>query len=69
MDNIWNIYKVSGKPKNNRENIITNNNYLKTNENSYENIRNHVLETQSSKLENVDQKIAMLSKKQINIKV
>ncbi len=45
------------------ENKVINNNYLKTNENSYENIRNHVLETQSSKLENVDQTIAMLSKK------
>ena len=67
MEDIWNIYKNNGKVKNNREKIINNNKYLKDYEQSYDYIRNHVLETQSSKLENVDQKVSMLSKKKIKV--
>ena len=72
MNEIWNTFsiaKVSDKPKNNREKIINNNKYLKNYDKSYEDIRNHVLETQEFKHENVDQKIGMLSKKKVNINV
>ncbi len=68
MEEIWNNFGNRGK-NNNRVKIINNNKYLKNYTKTYEDIRNHVLETQEFKHENVDQKIGMLSKKKVNINV
>ena len=44
MQEIWNTFKDHGKQPNNRNKYINNNKY-KNHEHSYENVRNHVLET------------------------
>ena len=69
MQEIWNTFKEHGKQPHNRNKYINNNKYIKNHEHSYENVRNHVLETQEFKHENVDQKVGMLAKRKINIKV
>ena len=65
---IWNVYLHEIKHKKKMENI-KNNNILKRYEKSYEEIRNHVLETPETKENHLSQVIGNLSRKKININV
>jgi hypothetical protein len=65
---IWNVYLHEIKHKKKMENI-KNNNILKRYEKSYEEIRNHVLETPETKENHLSQVIGNLSRTKININV
>ena len=60
---IWNLYIHGKKHTNKRENLKNNNNILKRYEKSYEEIRNHVLETPETKENHLSQVIANLPRK------
>ena len=66
---IWNVYLHEIKHKKKMENIKNNSNILKRYEKSYEEIRNHVLETPETKENHLSQVIGNLSRKKININV
>ena len=64
---IWNLYLNGKKHTNKIENIKNNN--LKRYDKSYEEIRNHVLETPETKENHLSQVITNLPRKKININV
>ena len=66
---IWNLYLSERKHKKKMENIKTNNNILKRYDKSYDEIRNHVLETPETKENHLSQVIGNLPRKKININV
>ena len=66
---IWNNYIFEIKHKKKVENIKNNNNILKKYSKSYDEIRNHVLETPETKENHLSQVIANLPRKKININV
>ena len=68
---IWNLYlhekTINGKKK--KEQININNKYIKNHSNSYDEIRNHVLETPETKENAFGMVLSNLPKKIINISV
>ena len=66
---IWNLYLSEKKHKQKMENIKNNNNILKRYDKSYDEIRNHVLETPETKENHLSQVIGNLPRKKININV
>ena len=66
---IWNLYLSERKHKKKMENIKNNNNILKRYDKSYDEIRNHVLETPETKENHLSQVIGNLPRKKININV
>ena len=65
---IWNLYIHERTHRKKTENI-KNNNILKRYDKSYDEIRNHVLETPETKENHLSQVIGNLTRKKINIKV
>ena len=66
---IWNLYIHERTHRKKTENIKNNNNILKRYDKSYDEIRNHVLETPETKENHLSQVIGNLPRKKINIKV
>ena len=66
---IFNSYKSQKTQNKEIENVNKNNKYIKKHEKSYEDIRNHVLETPESKPNCQAQVIGNLQKKKVNINV
>ena len=66
---IWNLYIHEKTHRKKSENIKNNNNILKRYDKSYDEIRNHVLETPETKENHLSQVIGNLPRKKININV
>ena len=66
---IWNCYLHEMKHKKKLEHIKNNNNIFKKYDKSYDDIRNHVLETPETKENHLSQVIGNLPRKKININV
>ena len=68
MDFVWNEYIHKKKPET-KIGHIQNNKYLKKYDQTYNEIRNHVLETHETKENHLSQVISSLPKKKLNIHV
>ena len=66
---IWNCYTHEKSHKKKMENSQNINKYLKKRDTSYDEIRNHVLETPETKENSLGQIVGTLKKKKININV
>ena len=66
---IWNLYLSERKHKKKMQKIKHNNNILNRYDKSYDEIRNHVLETPETKENHLSQVIGNLPRKKININV